>query len=36
MNISSAKYVEDENGNKYAIKATIDGETIGVPLSSRS
>ena len=34
MNISSAKYVEDESGNKYAIKATIDGETIGVPLTA--
>ena len=32
MNISSAKYVEDENGNKYAINATIDSKDIGVPL----
>ena len=34
MNISSAKYVEDENGNKYAINATIDGKDTGVPMEA--
>lgn len=33
MNISSAQYVEDENGNKYAISATIDGKDTGVPIA---
>jgi hypothetical protein len=34
MNISSAKYVEDENGNKYAINATIEGKDTGVPIQA--
>ena len=32
MNITSAQYVQDDNSNNIGIKATIDGETMSVPL----
>ena len=32
INITSAQYVEDENGNNFAIQATIDGVPTSVPL----
>jgi len=32
MNITSAQYAEDYNGNNISITATIDGETLCVPL----
>jgi len=32
MNIQSAKYVADIDGNNSSIKATIDGITMSVPL----
>jgi hypothetical protein len=32
MNITSAQYVEDLNGNNASINATIDGVTLSVPL----
>ncbi len=36
MNITAAKYVADEEGNNEAIKATIDGKQMGVPLDERN
>ena len=32
MNITSAQYMEDMSGNNSAIKVTIDGVTMSVPL----
>ena len=32
MNITLAKYLALENGNNFAVKATIDGQEIQVPL----
>jgi hypothetical protein len=32
MNIKSAQYAEDFNGNNISINATIDGITMSVPL----
>ena len=32
MNITSAQYWADENGNNVSISAVIDGETVSVPL----
>ena len=32
MNITSAQYMEDMSGNNSAIKATIDGVTVSVPI----
>ena len=32
MNITSAQYTTDMNGNNTAIKATIDGTEMSVPL----
>lgn len=34
MNITSAQYVLDIDGNNTAITATIDGKTLSVPLNS--
>ena len=31
MNITSAKYGTDENGNNIGVMAVIDGETMWVP-----
>jgi len=32
MNITSAQYIEDMDGNNTSIKATIDGTEMSVPL----
>ena len=32
MNIASAQYVSDMDGNNSGIQATIDGQTMSVPL----
>jgi len=32
MNISSAQYVSDMDGNNSGVQATIDGQTMSVPL----
>lgn len=32
FNITSAQYKTDENGNKYVVKAVIDGVMSSVPL----
>jgi len=32
MNITSAQYIEDMDGNNASIKATIDGQELSVPL----
>ena len=32
MNITSAKYLALEDGNNFAVKATIDGQELQVPL----
>ena len=32
MNITTAQYVDDMNGNNSCIKATIDGQEMSVPL----
>ena len=32
MNITSAQYWADENGNNVSVSAVIDGETMSVPL----
>ena len=32
INVTSAQYVEDENGNNFAIQATINGVPTSVPL----
>jgi hypothetical protein len=32
MNITTAQYLQDENGNNSAISATIDGIQMSVPL----
>ncbi len=34
MNITSAQYALDIEGNNTAITATIDGKTLSVPLNS--
>ena len=34
MNIASAQYITDMNGNKDHIKATIDGTELFVPLKT--
>lgn len=34
MNITSATYIEDLEGNNCAISAVIDGVTINVPLNT--
>jgi hypothetical protein len=34
MNITSAQYLEDLEGNNCAISAVIDGVTMNVPLST--
>ena len=34
MNITSAQYYNDMNGNQSGIKATIDGTEMSVPLNS--
>jgi len=33
MNITNAQYIEDMDGNNSSIKATIDGNSVFVPLS---
>ena len=33
MNITNAQYVIDLEGNNVSIVATIDGESLGVPIS---
>jgi len=32
INVTSAQYVEDENGNNFAIQAAINGVPTSVPL----
>jgi len=32
MNIASAQYVSDMDGNNSGVQATIDGQTMSVPL----
>ena len=32
MNITLAQYNADENGNNSSVQATIDGQTMSVPL----
>ena len=32
MNITSAQYWADENGNNVSVSAVIDGETMSVPM----
>lgn len=32
MNITSAQYIADEDGNNSSIQATIDGQEMSVPL----
>ena len=32
MNIASAQYNADENGNNSSVQATIDGQEVSVPL----
>ena len=32
--ITSAQYVEDENGNKIQVDAVMDGETLLVPMDT--
>lgn len=34
INVTSAQYVEDENGNNFAIQATIDGVPTSVPMDT--
>ena len=34
MNITSAKYLALEDGNNFAVKATIDGQELQVPLDT--
>jgi hypothetical protein len=34
MNITSAQYIEDLDGNNYSIFATIDGVEWGVPMQT--
>ena len=33
-NITSAQYVEDENGNNVQVDAVMDGETLLVPMDT--
>ena len=33
MNITLAQYNADENGNNSSVQATIDGQTMSVPLN---
>tara|TARA_Y100001937_G_scaffold111611_1_gene158387 strand:+ start:1011 stop:1193 length:183 start_codon:yes stop_codon:yes gene_type:complete len=33
MNITSAQYVDDDNGNHKLIEAAIDGDSLSVPLA---
>ena len=32
MNITNAQYIADDDGNNIAVKSTIDGEEMFVPL----
>jgi len=32
MNITAAQYIQDANANNVAVKATVDGQEMSVPL----